>query len=132
MYKVYRLANSSIRNITAQVETLLKNQDSNSHEPVSDADPTVYIANRDTGLSAMKTAHDRVEHAFMASTDPFLDLGNHTMPMGDSSDASMENIALGWDMISLGVEEALPAPEVQEHLYVDANRDLPLPEYRSY
>ena len=46
---------------------------------------------------------------------------NFTMELLDSQaggELNIDNIALGWDMMSLGVEEALPAQDIQDALYV--------------
>jgi len=106
------------------VETLLKHQDAPHiseyvHDTpfvTTDADPHLYIANRESGPLAMQIAHNRSDS--IPRHEGSLGLG----VLGDSTmgntDPSLENISLGWDMMSLGVEEALPTPEVQEALCV--------------
>ena len=106
------------------METLLKHQDAphtseNVHEAhfvTTDADPHLYIANSENGSLAMQIAHSRSDPASLHEKPLGLGaLGDSTM---SNTDPSLESISLGWDMMSLGVEEALPTPEVQEALCV--------------
>ena len=100
------------------METLLKHQDAphtTDNHDLSDADPHIYIANRSNGPLAMKNAHDRLQAD---------GIGVNIGGFGDSEmcnlvEAPMEDISVGWDMMSLGVEEPLPTPEIQEILYVN-------------
>lgn len=90
------------------------------HEANYAATDTLHIPNKSNCLENMAEAHRRYEQNSAPSppSDPFQDLGNsfpNGMSMG-GNDMGVENIALGWDMMSLGVEEALPPPEVQEAL----------------
>lgn len=106
------------------METLLKHQDTphtseyvhEAHFAITDSDPHLYIANRENGLLAMQAAHNGLDSASQPEKPFGLGaLGDSTM---GNTDPSLENISLGWDMMSLGVEEALPTPEIQEALYV--------------
>lgn len=106
------------------METLLKYQDApptsehvhEAHFAITDADPNLYIATGENGPLVMRNAYSRLDSA-SGPGDPLRlgALGDSTM---DNTDPPLENISLGWDMISLGVEEALPTPEVQEALCV--------------
>ncbi|RPB28442.1 hypothetical protein L211DRAFT_833407 [Terfezia boudieri ATCC MYA-4762] len=107
----------------AQVETLLKHQDAphtleyihEAHYTTTETDPHLYIANRENGPLAMQIAHGRLDSVSQHEKPHGLGVpGDYTM---GNTDPSLENISLGWDMMSLGVEEALPTPEVQEALH---------------
>ena len=119
--------------LLAQVETMLKHQDAsptdapnrdspprNETQYTSSAMPDIHIANKNNCLDNMAEARRRYEQNSAPSppSDPFHDLGN-SFPSGMSmgnDDPNVDNIALGWDMMSLGVEESLPSPEIQEAL----------------
>ncbi|KAI5808892.1 fungal-specific transcription factor domain-containing protein [Peziza echinospora] len=112
----------------AQVETLLKHQDgpSNANTEPHATDPSIFIVTN--GKEAMRRAQERAEraqsqhHSESQNSIPVNYTNEANFPMDGLLDSqaggelNIDNIALGWDMMSLGVEEALPAQDVQDAL----------------
>lgn len=83
-------------------------------------DPTIHIPNTDDGVSGMLNASERYylggspvpqsQNSF-DSNSPMMDI---PMPMS----ANLLDPQLPWDMIAMGLEEALPAQEIVDSLYV--------------
>lgn len=101
----------------AQVETLLKHQDvphtTEATEQTNTVEPDLYSSN---SAFLMESFHNNADSSYRHQSD--IGLGAPVDSTMGNADPSLENISLGWDMMSLGVEEALPTPEVQDALYV--------------
>lgn len=121
---------------TAQVETLLKGQDPATAptDPQQFAelsgDPSIHVINKENPVAGLQAAHDRrlegssgsqinTQDGLPTASDTLFNFGTFdNMPIGDTQ--NMENITMGWDLMSMGVEEPLPSQETQDALYVSS------------
>lgn len=88
------------------MESLLKNQDT------SQTDSHLFVADRTNESSTFQNTDSELDPGFHA------EVNLRAFENSECAEPEIKNVLPVWDMVSLGVEEALPAPKVQDALWV--------------